>query len=184
MLHPKPFYYLRHGQTDWNLEHRAQGQQDVPLNETGRIQVHQALAKLRGKKIASICCSPLVRAHESASIIGDALSLPVVVVDDLKEAAWGVFEGQKKGVWFERWKKGETPAGAEPYDVFIERALRGVNAALLHPSPVLIVAHGGTYWAVEQHTHNAQAEDIPNCTPVRHLPPTQSQTGWLVEALL
>jgi broad specificity phosphatase PhoE len=96
MLHPTPFYYLRHGQTDWNLEHRAQGQQDVALNETGRIQVHQALAKLQGKKIASICCSPLVRAHESASIIGEALSLPVVVVDDLKEAAWGVFEGQKK----------------------------------------------------------------------------------------
>jgi broad specificity phosphatase PhoE len=184
MLHPKPFYYLRHGQTDWNLEHRAQGQQDVALNETGRMQTHQALAKLQGKEIASICCSPLVRAHESASIIGDALSLPVVVVDDLKEAAWGVFEGQKKGVWLERWKKGETPAGAEPYDAFIERALRGVNAALLHPAPVLIVAHGGTYWAIEQQTGSAQADDIPNCTPVRHLPPTQPQTGWLVEALL
>lgn len=31
----KPFYFLRHGETDWNLEHRAMGSQDVPLNDLG-----------------------------------------------------------------------------------------------------------------------------------------------------
>lgn len=183
MLRPVPFYYLRHGQTDWNLEHRAQGQQDVALNHTGRMQAVQAVPKLQGKGIASICGSPLARARESAAIIASALSLPVVIVDDLKEAAWGVFEGQTKGPWFNRWKEGQSHEGAEPYEAFVDRALRGINSALREQAPVLIVAHGGTYWAVEKHTRISLTEDIPNCTPVLHRPPTEGQEGWLVEAI-
>jgi broad specificity phosphatase PhoE len=183
MLRPVPFYYLRHGQTDWNLEHRAQGQQDVELNHTGRMQAVQAVTKLRGKGIASICCSPLSRARESASIIGLALSLPVVVIDDLKEAAWGVFEGQAKGPWFNLWKDGKTHEGAEPYEAFLHRALRGINLALQEQAPVLIVAHGGTYWSVEKHSRISLTEDIPNCTPVFHQPPPLGQAAWLVEAI-
>jgi len=183
MLRPVPFYYLRHGQTDWNLKHRAQGQQDIKLNDTGRVQAIRAAPKLQGKGIASICCSPLARARESASIIATALFLPVVVVDDLKEAAWGVFEGQTKGPWFARWKEGETHEGAEPYEAFVHRALRGINSALREQAPVLIVAHGGTYWAIEKHTRTSLAEDIPNCTPVLHRPPMEGQEAWLVEAI-
>ncbi|KJV72600.1 histidine phosphatase super family protein [Orientia tsutsugamushi str. TA763] len=34
----KPFYFLKHGKTDWNLEHRAMGSQDIPLNDRGVSQ--------------------------------------------------------------------------------------------------------------------------------------------------
>jgi bisphosphoglycerate-dependent phosphoglycerate mutase len=34
----EPFYFLRHGETDWNLEHRAMGSQDIPLNDRGISQ--------------------------------------------------------------------------------------------------------------------------------------------------
>ncbi len=183
MLRPVPFYYLRHGQTDWNLERRAQGQLDVGLNDAGRMQAVQAVPKLQGKGIASICCSPLARARESASIIAAALAVPVVVIDDLKEAAWGVFEGQTMGPWFKRWKEGETHEGAEPYEDFLQRALRGINSALREGAPTLIVAHGGTYWAVERQTRISFAEEIPNCTPVLHRPPTEGQETWLVEVI-
>lgn len=183
MLHPVPFYYLRHGQTDWNLARRAQGQLDVELNDTGHMQAVQAVAKLQGKGIASICCSPLARARESAAIIVAALAVPVVVIDDLKEAAWGVFEGQTMGPWFTRWKAGETHAGAEPYEDFLQRALRGINSALREAAPTLIVAHGGIYWAVERHTRISFAEEIPNCTPVFHQPPVPGQEVWRVESM-
>jgi probable phosphoglycerate mutase len=183
MLRAVPFYYLRHGQTDWNLEHRAQGQQDVELNDMGRMQARQAAARLQGEEIATICCSPLCRARESASIIATALSLPVVVVDDLKEANWGPFEGRRKGAWFEHWKEGESLEGAEPYDAFLQRALRGINSALEEQAPVLIVAHGGTYWAVERHTRTSLDDDIQNCLPVLHLPPTQGRKAWSIKAL-
>src|SRR3954468_22317430 len=43
MLVERTFYYLRHGETDWNREHRAQGHNDIPLNETGLAQARAAI---------------------------------------------------------------------------------------------------------------------------------------------
>ena len=39
------FYILRHGRTDWNEEHRLQGEVDIPLNETGRQMAYDAAEK-------------------------------------------------------------------------------------------------------------------------------------------
>lgn len=184
MLRTKPFYYLRHGQTNWNLEHRAQGQQDVPLNEAGRAQAAHALPKLFAKGITTIISSPLRRAKETASILAESLGIPVVVIDSLKEASWGECEGLPKGEWFSLWRSGaNNPANAEPYDEFLMRALTGLNMALEYPGPVLIVAHGGTYWAVERATQFELSEDVPNCTPVFHDPPLTAGSHWRVEIL-
>jgi probable phosphoglycerate mutase len=183
MLKRRPFYYLRHGQTDWNLEHKAQGQTDVPLNEAGRSQARSAVDKLRGAGIVSICCSPLRRAKETALIIAEVLRLNVIVIDDLKEAGWGVYEGKRKDAWFSQWRSGVTPEGAETYMQFLDRALIGLNAALELPEPVLIVSHGGTYWAVERATGIVLGEDVPNCAPVFHKPPGQSGNEWCIDIL-
>jgi broad specificity phosphatase PhoE len=184
MLKHRPFYYLRHGQTDWNLEHRAQGQQDVDLNDTGRAQAEAAVLGLLDKGIATICCSPLKRARETASILGKALGVPIVIVEDLKEANWGVREGEYRGAWFSEWRSGAvTPARAEPYDAFLLRALQGINTALECTGPVLIVAHGGIYWAVEKETEIPLGDAVPNCTPVFHEPPSSGRPRWSVEVL-
>lgn len=59
MLRPVPFYYMRHGQTDWNARGIAQGQSDVPLNAQGRTEAREAAALLRAENVATICTSPL-----------------------------------------------------------------------------------------------------------------------------
>ena len=183
MLKHQPFYYLRHGQTDWNLEHRAQGQENVVLNDTGRAQAEAAASKLVNKGIVAICSSPLKRAHETASILSKALDIPIVIVDELKEACWGECEGKQKGVWFSNWREGITPSNAEPYDEFLVRALKGMNTALDCVGPILVVAHGGTYWAVEKETKILLGEDVPNCTPVFHQPPSLAGSHWSIDVL-
>jgi len=152
MLTEKEFYFVRHGQTDWNIEHRAQGQTDVPLNIKGRQQAFDAAQSVTQLKFATICSSPLSRALETANAIASVTGGRVSVLEDLIECSWGVREGETKGGWFEKWKRGiETPDGAEPYEEFLSRAVRAINQALDKPGPVLIVAHGGIYWAVQLH---------------------------------
>jgi len=177
----RAFYYLRHGQTDWNLGGRAQGQTDVGLNDHGKAQASSAVPKLIRRGITAVCASPLRRARETASIIGNELRVPIHIVDDLKEASWGECEGMLKGSWFEEWKDGVTPADAEPFDLFIARALRGLNTALALGERVLVVAHGGTYWAVERATGIPIGHDLSNCTPVYHEPPSTPMHRWNVE---
>lgn len=62
-------YFLRHGETDWNVQHLYQGCTDIPLNENGRM-----LARLTGTGMQDIpfdlcITSPLVRAAETAALI-------------------------------------------------------------------------------------------------------------------
>ncbi len=179
MLAPKEFYFLRHGETDWNLEGRAQGQTDVPLNDRGRDQARAAQSLTQHLPIKTICCSPLSRALETAQILQEALGCPLEVIEELRECSWGDCEGGSKGEWFKDWKQGvANPPGAEPYARFLKRALSGLNLSLDRPGPVLIVAHGGVYWSVQKYAALGAEFDLPNATPVRHDPPREAFPWW------
>jgi len=177
MLLSKPFYYLRHGETDWNRERRAQGHNDIPLNATGIAQAHAAKAPLARCAIATVCASPLARARMTAEIVNQTLKRPLVVIDALKECSYGPYEGQARGDWFKAWRYGETPEGAESFEGFMVRALVGLNQALAHPGPVLIVSHAGVYWAIQRHAR-LERTFLENCCPVRHDPPRADAAGW------
>lgn len=86
----KPFYFLRHGETDWNLEHRAMGSQDIPLNDRGVSQGLNAEELLKNEPIATIVNSPLLRARtKTADIIAQLIKAPVIEITELQEACWG-----------------------------------------------------------------------------------------------
>ena len=98
MSKPK-IYFLRHGQTDWNVAFRLQGQQDIPINATGREQ-----ARANGKKLLGLLddpsryryiASPLGRTRETMNIVREELGLPSFgyeTDDRLKEIAFGLWE--------------------------------------------------------------------------------------------
>lgn len=86
-------FFFRHGQTDWNLNKRFQGQSNVPLNDTGRQQAQNLAAYLKTHKIEVIYSSDLDRALETANIINSHHQVPIVKDTRLREANLGELEG-------------------------------------------------------------------------------------------
>lgn len=179
MLRPVPFYYLRHGQTDWNREGRDQGQRDIPLNDRGLSQAQEAALLLKGEPVTAIFSSPLSRALRTAQIVNETLRVPLTIDDGLTEVGFGEWEGTLKGPSdYARWRAGlVVPPGAETVTLFYERALSAINGVLGGNGPVLIVGHGALYWAVEHHAAFDMQTTIPNAVPVLHSPPAGG-AGW------
>ena len=155
-LQRRAFWFLRHGETDWNARQLSQGGVDIPLNETGLAQAHAAARLLVGRDIGRVVSSPLSRALVTAGIAAAALGLAVEIDPDLREADYGEREGQPMTDWFADWIAGsQTPAGAEPFAALRARAVTALNRATTPslPQPVLVVAHGGLFrivWRSQQ----------------------------------
>ncbi len=148
-LRATPFWFLRHGETDWNARGLSQGNVEVPLNAVGLAQARAAANLLGGRGIASIVSSPLGRARTTADIVGEALALPVAIEADLREVRFGVQEGQPMAAWFDEWVDGIfTPEGAESFAALRTRAVAAANRALAHPPLVLVVGHGALFRAL------------------------------------
>ncbi|MEA2977922.1 MAG: hypothetical protein QOF19_3442 [Alphaproteobacteria bacterium] len=101
---PPAIYYIRHGQTEWNAEHRLQGQRDIPLNDAGRAEARRSGEILRdilvreGRSLRDLdyVSSPLVRASETMELVRIALGLhPAAYCTDprLAEISFGQWEG-------------------------------------------------------------------------------------------
>ncbi|TLN10046.1 histidine phosphatase family protein, partial [bacterium] len=69
------FWLVRHGETDWNREHRFMGQQDIPLNDEGLRQATALALELRGQRFAVLISSDLLRARQTAETLAAALGL-------------------------------------------------------------------------------------------------------------
>lgn len=72
---PGGIYLARHGRTAYNLEGRFQGQQAVPLDELGRKQAAQLAEHAASYGFATLWCSPLRRARETADAVAAATGL-------------------------------------------------------------------------------------------------------------
>ena len=151
------FYILRHGRTDWNEEHRLQGEVDIPLNETGRQMAYDAAEKYKDIDFDICYCSPLKRAQETARIfLADRNPAVEIITDNrLHEMCFGDYEGVKNirqkpecpvYLLFEEPEKYVAKDGAESFEElyhrtgeFIEQVLRPQLEA---GKNVLVVGHG------------------------------------------
>lgn len=176
MLELHDFYFIRHGETAWNREHRGMGQKDVPLNERGLEQARQAANILIKEPIQTICFSPLSRARVTAEIIAERLKVPLVEVPGLIECSWGENEGKIKGKWTDDWINGIEIPGAEKYPDFLQRAGSAINQATKEKGPVLIVAHGGVFWSIQHYC--GLGSGLPNGSPIYMRAPVSTAYNW------
>lgn len=164
---PVPFFYLRHGETEWNRRRLLQGSADVPLNETGLAQAEAAADAMAAMRFGTIVASPLSRARVTAETIAARLGLGVSIEPGLAEGSWGPAEGQPYEDKLERWYAGETLPGAESFSDFTRRIAAAVARVLENPGPVLIVAHGGSFSALRKCLDLPPGATIPNAVPIR-----------------
>jgi len=83
----------RHGQTQWNMQGRFQGQTDIPLDEVGQQQAERAARLLAALQPSAIYSSDLIRAAATAAPLARLTGLTVIPDKDLRERAGGLWEG-------------------------------------------------------------------------------------------
>ncbi|MCF0228279.1 MAG: histidine phosphatase family protein [Parasporobacterium sp.] len=101
-------YFVRHGQTRWNVENKICGATDIELTALGHEQAEQAGRAIleAGIKADEILYSPLVRAAETARHISEITGIPSRVEPRLKEQNFGKWEGTPRtGADFKEDKK-------------------------------------------------------------------------------
>lgn len=146
---------IRHGETAWNRATRIQGHTDIPLSPLGLAQAERLAQALADETLDAIYASDLSRARQTAEALARTRGLAVQLDADLRERAFGRFEGLS---WDEisegfpddaaRWRRREPDfavGGGESLTTFSARCLRAVRrAATAHPGrTIAVVAHGG-----------------------------------------
>lgn len=137
--------FVRHGQTDWNVEFRLQGTSDIALNEVGIAQAEAAAKVLLQADWDAVLSSPLARAVATAEILAHGMGFEDIEVEPLLvERAFGEAEGMLHEQWHEKYGNHTPAPGSESLE---ELAARGwlllERLVLLHPGKrILAVSHG------------------------------------------
>jgi len=84
---------IRHGETDWNREQVFRGRIDVALNEVGVTQARAVQESLKDTEIDGIYSSPLSRAFETATIVGENRNVAVRGEEGLIDIDFGAWQG-------------------------------------------------------------------------------------------
>jgi probable phosphoglycerate mutase len=159
---PRTVFYIRHGETDWNVQGRLQGRHDVPLNARGRAQAAHCGGVLRDlftreghtAEDFDFVSSPLGRSRQTMELLRPALGL---LADgyrtdaQLLEISFGEWEGRtiaelhrsdpQRIAMREHDKWHFVPPGGESYEM-VSRRMGEWHSALTRDA--VVTAHGGT----------------------------------------
>lgn len=178
-------FFIRHGETKWNLEERTQGSGDSPLTKKGILQAKQAAENLKGHKFDLMSSSPLGRALQTAKIIAVELNIfEIKINSNLAERQFGVLEGKSKEeslkLFPEYWDKqghfihnSEIKDG-ESLDKFLQRIKKSVKELekLSETKNILVVTHSSALHAIVGHIKNIPFGNVQksykfnNCEPI------------------
>ncbi|MBI5274301.1 MAG: histidine phosphatase family protein [Chlamydiales bacterium] len=160
-FYKKDFYFVRHGQTAYNAEDvQADHPPHLTLTDLGKEQARRIQPIITSLPIKAICVSPFERAKETNRIISSNLTAAQYEIDHLGECSYLV--------WQELLELDTKPLDqiSDETKRFIRQVEIGINKSLSFPSPVLIVSHGGVYYAMCYLMNINEGRVIDNCTPI------------------
>ncbi|MFA5524889.1 MAG: histidine phosphatase family protein [Tissierellales bacterium] len=153
-------YLVRHGESEWNILNKVQGQNNTNLTDKGREQAQKIGHRLIEEKIDTIFSSDLNRALDTAKIIGQILGLKVKSFEELREKKFGVWEGLTKQEIIDKFNNEHIIWMTEPHKLNLpnaenivdlqERLLNVVNILIKdnENKNILIVSHGASIKAL------------------------------------
>lgn len=184
----KPFYFMRHGQTEMNVTETLQGWADGKLTEHGRAMAVAAGEAYSHLPISHIFSSTLSRAAQTADLFlkGYGQNVTINPMDHFKERGLGAFEGQHKSVYVNSapdarrpWK---TPPEGESWLQVVTRIHEGLGIALQHAETPLIISHGAAFGAMAELLGFGSGQTrLGNCELFRLVPPQKRGGAWTLE---
>jgi len=148
--------FVRHGETTWNHVKRYQGHSDIPLNETGMQQAEMVARRLASEPITAVYSSDLLRAVQTAEIIAGVHALQPMVLPELREVKFGLWEGLTYEKIMAGWPELLSTAYSQPEQASIpggesfpevqKRAVKGLLKCIAdhQEETIAVVSHGGT----------------------------------------
>lgn len=172
------FYFVRHGQTVWNVENKICGATDIELTQLGHEQAIETGHKIleMGIKADLIITSPLVRAKETARHISEVTGIPMKVEQRLIEQNFGVYESTPRdGAQFHEAKKHMASrfGTGESMLQMAQRIYNLLDEIKLGDKEYILVAHNGIVRIVESYFRDMDNEEfsslgIKNCEVKRY----------------
>jgi len=181
---------VRHGQSQWNLENRFTGWQDVDITEQGKKEAQLAGKLLQSEIFEKAFTSTLKRAQHTLSIIleeSTQKNIPVIISSALNERSYGQLEGFNKSetalkygeqqvhIW--RRSYDIAPPGGESLKDTAERVIvyfkEQIAPLLQKGKNMLVVAHGNSLRALKMHLEQLSPEqiseiEIPTGIPLKY----------------
>jgi broad specificity phosphatase PhoE len=162
------FYYVRHGETVFNVWNRMQGSCDSPLTEKGIYQAHQTADALRNISFSQIFTSSSERARNTAAIIAAGRNIVPVAMRGLKEVDFGDFEAVVRDSWIDEInRRHETEdwqdVGGESGQQVRTRILRTLSKIISRTkdgSNVLLVSHGTYYMNILKNLFDIDGQEL------------------------
>jgi phosphoserine phosphatase len=161
------FFFLRHGETEYNVKKIVQGQLDSPLTEKGKQSAKDNAHFLEEAKFDIIISSDTGRAYETAKIMANILGLEIIKSEKLREVNYGDYSGIKreeikaKCLQYKKDKDYVFPNG-ESFQQVYDRVIKFVKSLEGKYKRVIIVTHHGPLRAIYCYFNNLNFEENLN----------------------
>ncbi len=171
-------YFVRHGQTVWNVENKICGATDIALTELGHEQAMETGKKIleEGIQADEILYSPLSRAKDTALHISEITGIPAKEEMRLKEQNFGKYESTpRNGEEFKEAKKQflNRYGSGESMLHLAQRIYNLLDELATSDKTYILVAHNGIARMVHSYFHEMTNDEfaaygVKNCAVVRY----------------